>query len=420
MDAQTKPIFIIGAGLSGLATARLLTNRGIPNIVFEASQPTRSQGFSISLHDWGYNTLLDALGGIPLRSLTRGVAPDRQVGGHGHVDLKMRDNSTGDVLMAPDPTNQPLVVRANRNALRAWIADCGADDLDVRYGHRLKRMHHHLHNTKREVIAEFENGACHTGALIVAADGVFSAVRAQVLPGVQPEVMPAVVYHGEFHMPISDFDRDIRPLMGNSNILAGVGDGFNTPITVCNINRTRADLDWSYSRAARSASGRRGEESKDPLYRPNATDEVARQIPQALLDEVTCLGLAEPWSKVLTESAIRQHSVFQWTSRCVSMRKEEVAQAATEGVVFVGDSWHAMPIFGGEGGCHALVDAVELAGALVRHQDDLDQAIQTYYEEAWKWSHDAVKRSKGRFYVLHRPISEWREIAEKKALSSGG
>lgn len=405
MDAHTKPILIIGAGLSGLATARLLTNRGIPNIVFEASQPTRNQGFSISLHDWGYNTLLDALGGIPLRSLTRGVAPDRQVGGHGHVDLKMRDNSTGHVLMAPDPASQPLVVRANRNALRAWIADCGADDLDVRYGHRLKRMHHHRHNTSREVMAEFENGACHTGALIVAADGVFSAVRAQVLPGVQPEVLPAVVYHGEFHLPISDFDRDIRPLMGNSNILAGVGDGFNTPITVCNINRSRADLDWSYSRAARS---------QDPLYRPNATEEEARQVPQAFLDEVASLGLAEPWSKVLTESAIRQHSVFQWTSRCVSVTKEEVAHASAEGVVFVGDSWHAMPIFGGEGGCHALVDAVELADALVRHRDDFDQAMQVYYEAAWKRSHDAVKRSKARFFVLHRPISQWREMAEKR------
>ncbi|KAK7749681.1 hypothetical protein SLS53_000260 [Cytospora paraplurivora] len=359
MAAKPNPILIIGAGLAGLTTARLLTNHGIPNIVFEASQPQRSQGFSISLRGWGYTVLLDALGDIPLRSLTRGVAPDRQLGRHGHVDLIMRDNRTGAVLVAPDPTTQPAIVRANRNALRAWIANCGAGDLDIRYGHRLRRVHHHHGGgATRFVVAEFDNGAHHTGSFLVAADGVFSAVRAQVLPRVMPEVIPAVVYHGEFRLSRAEFDRDIAPLAGDSNILAGVGDGFNTPITVCNLTRTHADLDWSYSRAARLG---RGEE--DPLYRPNATAEEARQVPQALFDELASLKLAEPWSKVLSENAIRNHSVFQWTSRCVSVTKEEAMQAATEGVIFVGDSWHAMPIFGGEGGCHALVDAVELAAA---------------------------------------------------------
>ncbi|KAI0381622.1 hypothetical protein F5Y04DRAFT_254967 [Hypomontagnella monticulosa] len=77
VSTMNMPILIIGAGLSGLTTARLLTNSGIPNIVFEASPPDRSQGFSISLRDWGYEVLLEALGGLPLSSLTRGVAPDR-------------------------------------------------------------------------------------------------------------------------------------------------------------------------------------------------------------------------------------------------------------------------------------------------------------------------------------------------------
>ncbi|KAJ5714343.1 FAD-dependent monooxygenase nscC [Penicillium malachiteum] len=74
------PILIIGAGLSGVTTARILTNSGIPNIVFEASAPDRSQGFAISLRDWGYSALLDGLGGLPLRSLIKAVAPDRYIG----------------------------------------------------------------------------------------------------------------------------------------------------------------------------------------------------------------------------------------------------------------------------------------------------------------------------------------------------
>lgn len=167
---MNMPILIIGAGLSGLTTARLLTNSGIPNIVFEASPPDRSQGFSISLRDWGYEVLLEALGGLPLSSLTRGVAPDRHVGGHGWVDLVMRDSRTGEVLVAPDPATQPSIVRANRNALRAWIADCGDDELDIRYGHRLQSVQ----GTIGDMTAVFENGSRYRGSLVVAADGVHS------------------------------------------------------------------------------------------------------------------------------------------------------------------------------------------------------------------------------------------------------
>ena len=88
------------------------------------------------------------------------------------------------------------------------------------------------------------------------------------------------------------------------------------------------------------------------------------------------------------------------------------------GIVFVGDSWHAMPIFGGEGGNHALVDAIELAkileGAKEASAEDVKSAINGYYDRSWRRCTDAVRRSTQRFYQLHRPISEWVEIAEKQ------
>jgi monooxygenase len=106
---STNPVLIIGAGLSGFATGRLLTNNGIRNIVFEASSPERSQGFSISLHDWGYSPLLEALGGVSLQSMTKAVAQDRFVGGTGWVDLAMRDNMTGKVLAPRKPASTLLL-----------------------------------------------------------------------------------------------------------------------------------------------------------------------------------------------------------------------------------------------------------------------------------------------------------------------
>ncbi|KAF3481324.1 uncharacterized protein GIQ15_04083 [Arthroderma uncinatum] len=394
-STNSSPILIIGAGLSGLATGRLLTNHGIPNIVFESSTPDRSQGFAISLHDWGYTPLLEALGGLSLRTMIKAVAPDRHVGGSGWVDLAMRDNSTGNVLVAPEASARPAVMRANRNALRSWISDCGDLELDVRYGHKLKSVTGTVGNVK----AVFENGSQYQGSLIVAADGVYSA-----------EVVPVVVYHGEFQLSREDFDRFVKPISGDSNILAGVGDGFNTPITICNITKTQVHLDWSYSRPARG--------NNDPLFsQTGRTQAQTSQLPQALLDELASRKLAEPWSRFINPETIKQHSVFHWISRCVYMTSEDARRGAQQGVVFVGDSWHAMPIFGGEGGNHALVDSVEFTAA-VTSNSDLEKAVAAYYDGSIRRCQDAVRRSRSRFYVLHRPMAEWQDIAEKRRLKA--
>ncbi|KAL2856563.1 hypothetical protein BJY01DRAFT_169842 [Aspergillus pseudoustus] len=415
------PILIVGAGLSGLTTARLLTNAGIPNITFEASPPSRTQGYAISLRDWGYKSLLSALGGIPLSCLTKGVAPDRHIGGSGWIDQALNDNHTGVCLIKPPFEAKQSIIRANRNALRGWIADCGEEDIDIRFGHRLcgiqyegSRENEHANGEGEEdqvIVAKFENGARYRGCMLVAADGVHSAARSLVLPKVVPEVVPVVVFHGELRLPREEFDKIVRPHCGESNIHAGVGDGFNTPLTICNITNTDVHLDWSYSRPSTGAG--------DPLYNPDISAEEAMIIPPTLLEEIATRDLAEPWSVFLNGKAMKSHRVFNWVSRCVFVTREDVDGCAEKGVVFIGDSWHAMPIFGGEGGNHAIVDGVELVKALedVQGRGDVKKAIKVYYDGSWRRCQEAVKRSRQRFYTLHRPMSEWREIAEKRSQS---
>jgi monooxygenase len=50
-----------------------------------------------------------------------------------------------------------------------------------------------------------------------------------------------------------------------------------------------------------------------------------------------------------------------------------------------------------------------------KEKGELEKAIEVYYDGAWRRCQDAVKRSRQRFYTLHRPMSEWREIAEKRS-----
>ncbi|BCS18219.1 FAD-dependent monooxygenase nscC [Aspergillus puulaauensis] len=402
------PILIIGAGLSGLTAARLLTNAGIPCIVFEASPPSRSQGYAISLRDWGFNSLLAALGNLPLSSLTKAVAPDRHIGGWGWLDQSWRNNQTGSIILMPprEPKEKPTILRANRNAVRTWIADCGEEELDVRYGHQLTNVTLPKSDDD-DIVVEFSNGAQYHGCLLIAADGVHSTVRSLILPSVTPEIVPVLVYHGDFKLSRDEYERIIRPHSGESTIVAGVGDGFNTPLTVCNITSTTVHMDWTYSRPSIT--------DNDPLYNPNITSEEAKVIPEALVEEINERKLGEPWSLFLNGEAMRGHRVFNWLTRCVTMERGDVDSVAKKGVVFVGDSWHAMPIFGGEGGNHAIVDGIELARVLEGAGGvDARGAIGAYYDKAWRRCQDAVRRSKQRFYQLHRPISEWEEIAEKQ------
>ena len=168
--SAAKPVLIIGAGISGLSTARLLTRHGIPAIVFEQSSPERSQGYAITIRNWAYKPLLSDLDNTPMDDLERAVAVDRDLGGCGWIDLTLRDNSTGVTIIAPEPSKpgemEQALFRANRTALRNWLSQ----GVDLRYEHKLSSFK----GTAGDVKAVFENGEEVEGSLVVAADGLHS------------------------------------------------------------------------------------------------------------------------------------------------------------------------------------------------------------------------------------------------------
>ncbi|KAI7233599.1 hypothetical protein KC330_g5308 [Hortaea werneckii] len=232
MTTKQRPILTIGAGLAGLSLAHVLTNHVISNIVFEAATQDRSQGYAISLKRWAYDPLLASLGHLQLKQLTKVVAPDRARGGKGWLDLALRDNASGDILVAPDPGQRDGVVRANREALLDWIANGGDKNLDVRHGHKFRACR----RPSGVVTAVFENGAEHTGSLVVAVDGVFSAVRSHLLPHITPEVLPVVHTGSSFRQEFLTFKRiDPTPLSWS-----GVD-----AITSCSINTMAYAAGWS-------------------------------------------------------------------------------------------------------------------------------------------------------------------------------
>lgn len=263
-------------------------------------------------------------------------------------------------------------------------------------------------------------------------------MRTQLL-GIEPKIHPVVLFHGKAHMSKTKYDTTMRTALNDSNVAAGVGDGFNTFITVASASEEDGVyLDWSYSRARKgsSSSSISGDDSdkskdkdtnKDPLWMPDRAELI--KVPQHLLKEIRSRDLAPPFSTLVNADDIKRDKVFNWRIRSVHVPRPALdREAAARGVVFVGDAVHAMPIFGGEGGNHALLDGVELFRA-VRAQcasassssssngvllgaAQVDAAARAFYDGAVRRGQDAVRRCVQRFSGFHKPMAEWEKVAE--------
>lgn len=229
----------------------------------------------------------------------------------------------------------------------------------------------------------------------------------------QPNVLPVVLFHGKTYFKREEYDTILKQVMNGSNVAAGVGDGFNTFITIADAQRDGVWLDWSYSRA------RVGDD--DPLWMPDRSEVI--KVPQHLLKEIRSRNFVPPFSTLIDPDEIKKGKIYNWRIMSVQTGRDDLDAAAADlGVVFVGDSLHAMPIFGGEGGNHALLDGVNLAKLVCARLDppggngqgsaEVKALVQEFYDGNLQRSQDAVRRCVQRFSSFHKPVKEWLHVAE--------
>ncbi|KAM0463099.1 hypothetical protein ACHAPV_003225 [Trichoderma viride] len=388
--AAKNPVIIIGAGIAGLSLARVLQENGIQVSVYESSSRSAAQGYGITLRSWAYGPLVDKLG-INLDEFRSAVATDGSVGGTGEINPTMHDALTGKPLIeaSPSQTGSPEgeFFRANRNRLREFLlrgVDCHFDyqlvSLDIDEGEELLN-------------ARFANGAVVTGSLVIGADGVFSKV--------EPSIASTMVYNGERQVPRSEFDSAIAPYMPHTNVHAAVAENTMIAITVTEKTETEVTLTWTYTHQPTET------QSPATLLR-----ESSAELQVAILDAFAALGqLAPPFSTALAPEKVRQDRLYHWLMRTMRPPQDGLKLMASKGVAVIGDAAHAMPIFAGEGGNHALVDAVKLGQHLA---DSYSPAsIEAFIdEELPRWEMASVGSEK-RSLSLHRPLKTWRALAEQ-------
>ncbi len=336
---MTLPVIVAGGGIGGLSVALTLQQLGVPCLVLEAAPELRPLGVGINiqpnavreLYELGFGQ--DALDAIGIQ--TREFA---LVGLNGN-DIYSEPRGTGAGYLWP----QYSVHRGRLQMMlyRAALARLGAGA--VRTG--LKVTGYRNHETGVTVQALDSGGRGHTfeAALLVAADGLHSAVRQQMHPA-QPPIHwgGAIMWRG--------VTRGVPIRTGASFV--GLGTHRNRvvfyPISQPDPATGLADINWIAEITVDHSAGWRSGD----WNRRVAHAEFVHHFERWNYDWIDIPAMLRGASDVYEYPMIDRDPVPTWCDGRVAL---------------LGDAAHVMYPTGSNGASQAIVDARVLGAALLEH-----------------------------------------------------
>ncbi|HEV7964853.1 MAG TPA: NAD(P)/FAD-dependent oxidoreductase [Actinoplanes sp.] len=341
---MTMPsIAIAGAGLSGLVLARVLQLHGIAATVYEldASAHDRHQGGSLDMHEES--------GQLALRQA--GVYEQFRRRTHPQGETMRVLDKAGTLFVHHEPEGgyggRPEI---DRTALRDLLID-SLDPATIVWDHKITAVRP-LGGGRHELA--FAGGTSTAVDLLVGADGTWSRVR-PLLSDATPR------YCGITHLELTLANASER----HPQSAALVGPGF-----IFALSDNKAILGHGGAHLHLAASLR---------------------VPEGWID-----GLGVDWSDSAAARAALLAEFADWSTGlrdlirdcddAIVPRKIYALPVGhcwerVPGVTLVGDAAHVMSPYAGEGANLAMLDATELALALIEHPDDVETAL-TRYEKA--------------------------------------
>jgi 2-polyprenyl-6-methoxyphenol hydroxylase-like FAD-dependent oxidoreductase len=362
-------IAIVGAGLGGLALARVLHVNGIDAVVYERepSRGARGQGGMLDIHS-GQRALREA--GLIDRfyAIARGEGQDMRLLTPDGTLLLQEDT--------PDdaPLERPEVDRAD---LRDLLLDSLPEDV-VRWGHAFESAGHGM--------LHFADGRTATYDLLVGADGAASRVRA-LLTGARP----AHTGQNVVEIGIPDIDRthpDLAAMVGRGNYWV-LGSGISLAAQRNGDGRVRIGV--SFYNTAEDWFATSGIPLDDPA--------AAR---------ARLIDLLPGWDARFTALIAACDDTV--VLRSITTLPVGLTWPPTPGVTLLGDAAHLMPPVG-QGANMALLDGALLALALAAHPDDLPAAVREYEREMFERTSAAARMSADMKELLTSPDAAQKMLA---------
>jgi 2-polyprenyl-6-methoxyphenol hydroxylase-like FAD-dependent oxidoreductase len=352
---QELQIGIVGAGLGGLVLARVLQIHGIPSTVYEldAAADARRQGGSLDMHEESGQLALRIAGLYEeFRLLTHPQGEATRVldkAGRVFID-DMREDGEG---------GRPEI---DRTALRDLLI-ASLNPGRIVWGSKVTAVKS-LGGGRHELT--FAGGSSTVADLLVGADGAWSKVR-PLLSAAKPEYC-GISY---LEMHLSDANErhpdsaalvgpgiffalsDYKALMAHGGRHIHLGASLRVPEDWT----VRSGVDWSDAPAARVA----------------------------LLKEFA------DWSSELTDLIRDCDDTI--VPRLIYALPAGHSWARTPGVTLLGDAAHVMSPYAGEGANLAMLDATELALAIVEHGGGVETALTQYEAAMFPRSKAAAEKS---------------------------
>lgn len=335
---------VIGAGIGGLATALSLDEIGVQVDVFDSIRELRSLGVGINLLPHAVREL-DALGLFD-ELCAHAIAPSSLVYCTKRGQEIWREPRW---IAAGYPWPQLSIHRGILQEVlrRAVIERLGADTIHL--GRRLVR----IGGGEGAPVAEFDHGEL-AADLVVAADGIHSAARAQRYPD-----------EGRFLWNGSLLWRgiaEVEPVLdGRTMVWAGHPEQkfVGYPIADLPGGRQRfnfvAELRRPDSDLARTEDWNRAGSLDDFLPQFKGWDFGWLHVP----------AIVEAAPETFLFPMVDREPIPQWTFGRSTL---------------LGDAAHPMYPIGSNGASQAILDARVLAGCLRRHGDNVDEALRRYEE----------------------------------------